>query len=64
MDFLDNLCEKYKIESSGTSWEYFRQYKQLYARTVGKYMDVNDSKEIKKVRRNLRIPNTQHTNTL
>lgn len=54
MDFLDHLCETYKITSSGTSWEYFRQYKQLYARKVGQYMNVNDSKEIQKVRKNIR----------
>lgn len=53
MDFLDHLCEKYKITSWGTSWEYFRQYKQLYARVVGQYMDRNDSKEVKKVRTKL-----------
>ena len=64
MDFLDHLCEKYKINSSGTSWEYFRQYKQLYARKVGQYVDINDSKEIQKVSRNLRIPNSPRANTL
>ncbi|KAL2024965.1 hypothetical protein VTK56DRAFT_3664 [Thermocarpiscus australiensis] len=48
IDFLDHLCEKYKITSWGTLWEYFRQYKQLYARVVGQYMDCNDSKEVKK----------------
>ncbi|KAK4195369.1 hypothetical protein QBC40DRAFT_310712 [Triangularia verruculosa] len=45
MDFLDHLCEKYKISSWGTSWEYFRQYKQLYARVVGQYIDCNNTKE-------------------
>ncbi|KAI1305758.1 hypothetical protein F5Y03DRAFT_384421 [Xylaria venustula] len=48
MDFLDHLCENYKITSWGTSWEYFRQYKQLYARKAGKHMDLNDSKEVQK----------------
>ncbi|KAI0398662.1 hypothetical protein F4802DRAFT_592559 [Xylaria palmicola] len=48
MDFLDYLCENYKITSWGTSWEYFRQYKQLYARKAGKHMDLNDSKEVQK----------------
>ncbi|KAK3935373.1 hypothetical protein QBC46DRAFT_453549 [Diplogelasinospora grovesii] len=48
MDFLDHLCENYKITSWGTSWEYFRQYKQLYARKAGRYMDLNDSKEVQK----------------
>lgn len=50
MDFLDYLCEKYRIKSWGTSWEYFRQYKQLYTSVTGLLMDRNDSKEIKKVR--------------
>ena len=49
MDFLLHLCETYKIRSWGTSWEYFRQYKQLYATVTGKYMDRNDSKEVQKV---------------
>ncbi|KAL2178453.1 uncharacterized protein P884DRAFT_323779 [Thermothelomyces heterothallicus CBS 202.75] len=31
MDFLEYLCQSYRIKSWGTSWEYFRQYKQLYA---------------------------------
>ncbi|KAF3763489.1 hypothetical protein M406DRAFT_352374 [Cryphonectria parasitica EP155] len=48
MDFLFHLCESYKIKSWGTSWEYFRQYKQLYASVTGQYMDRNDSKEILK----------------
>ncbi|KAF3768192.1 hypothetical protein M406DRAFT_336858 [Cryphonectria parasitica EP155] len=48
MDFLYYLCETYRIKSWGTSWEYFRQYKQLYASVTGHYMDRNDSKEILK----------------
>jgi hypothetical protein len=50
MDFLLHLCEAYRIKSWGTSWEYFRQYKQLYASVTGRYMDRNNSKEILKVR--------------
>ncbi|KAI0876768.1 hypothetical protein GGS24DRAFT_513091 [Hypoxylon argillaceum] len=63
MDFFDYLCEKYKITSWGTSWEYFRQYKQLYNRMTGRPMDTNDSKEVQKyhdslIRRyKLRAPN-------
>lgn len=49
MDFLHHLCESYNIKSEGTSWEYFRQYKQLYASITGQYMDRNDSREILKV---------------
>ncbi|KAN0087003.1 hypothetical protein V8E54_000691 [Elaphomyces granulatus] len=49
MDFLLHLCETYKIQSWGTSWEYFRQYKQLYASVTGKLIDRNDSNEVKKV---------------
>jgi hypothetical protein len=49
MDFLLHLCEAYRIKSWGTSWEYFRQYKQLYASATGRYMDRNDSREVLKV---------------
>jgi hypothetical protein len=49
MDFIDYICDNYRINSEGTSWEYFRQYKQLYADVNGRYMDTNDSREIKKV---------------
>ena len=38
MDFLLHMCETYKIKSWSTSWEYFRQYKQLYASVTGRYM--------------------------
>lgn len=48
MDFLLHMCEAYKIGSWGTSWEYFRQYKQLYASATGRYMDRTDSREILK----------------
>ncbi|KAK3940940.1 FluG domain-containing protein [Diplogelasinospora grovesii] len=48
MDFLFHLCEAYKIKSWGTSWEYFRQYKQLCASATGRYMDRNDSREVLK----------------
>ncbi|KAK3933883.1 FluG domain-containing protein [Diplogelasinospora grovesii] len=48
MDFLLYLCEVYRIKSWGTSWEYFRQYKQLYASVTGCYMDRNDSREVLK----------------
>ncbi|KAI0855400.1 hypothetical protein F4860DRAFT_496480 [Xylaria cubensis] len=34
----------------GILWEYFRQYKQLYARKVGNYIDLNDNKESLKIR--------------
>ncbi|CAK7221110.1 hypothetical protein SBRCBS47491_004416 [Sporothrix bragantina] len=41
MDFLHYLCETYKISLWGTSLEYFRQYKQLYASATGRYKDRN-----------------------
>jgi hypothetical protein len=41
------------IGSQGTSWEYFRQFKQLYSSVTGRYMNTNGSKEIQKVRPNL-----------
>ena len=39
----------YKIKSQGTSWEYYRQYKQLFSSVNGRYIDMNDNKEILKV---------------
>ena len=50
MDFLDHLCERWKIGSEGTSWEYWRQYKQLYSSVTGQYFDRNDNREVQKVR--------------
>ncbi|KAK3692968.1 hypothetical protein B0T22DRAFT_495937 [Podospora appendiculata] len=47
MDFLFHMCEAHSIKSWGTSWEYFRQFKQLYASTTGRYVDRNDSKVLK-----------------
>lgn len=49
MDFLYYLCDNYRIRSEGTSWEYFRQFKQLFSCVNGRYMDTNDCKEILKV---------------
>ncbi|KEY73695.1 hypothetical protein S7711_09571 [Stachybotrys chartarum IBT 7711] len=48
MDFLDHLCEVWTITSEGTSWEYWRQYKQLYSSVTGRYVDRNDNREILK----------------
>ncbi|KAK7967629.1 FluG domain-containing protein [Apiospora aurea] len=48
MDFLLHMCETYRIKSLGTSWEYYRQYKQLYASVNGRHIDTNDNKEILK----------------
>ncbi len=56
MDFIDYICDNYRITSEGTSWEYFRQYQQLYTDVNGRYMDRNDCKEIKKVRRPFPCP--------
>lgn len=50
MDFLDRLCERWNIKSEGTSEEYYRLYKQLYASVNGRCVDVNDSKEVHQVR--------------
>ena len=49
MDFLDHLYEMWKITSEGTSWEYWRQYKQLYTSVTGRYVDRNDGREVLKV---------------
>jgi len=48
-DFIDWICDNYRIKSEGSSWEYFRQYKQLYTDINGHYMDVNDCRAIKNV---------------
>jgi len=50
MDFLDHLCERWKIGSEGTSWEYWRQCKQLYSLVTGQYFDRNDDREVQNVR--------------
>ncbi|RYP48545.1 hypothetical protein DL768_005584 [Monosporascus sp. mg162] len=55
-DYADNIkiniagmLRKWKgIKSWGISWEYFRQYKQLYASVTGRYMHRNDSREVLK----------------
>ncbi|KAH8119865.1 hypothetical protein DFH11DRAFT_1721770 [Phellopilus nigrolimitatus] len=56
MDFLVHLCEKCDIKSSGTCWQYFRQWKQLYNLTVGRHMDTNDSNEVHKFFKTYLIP--------
>ena len=48
MDFLHHMCDTCNINSDGTSWEYFRQFKQLYSSVTGHYMNTNDSKEVLK----------------
>lgn len=49
MNFLEYLCQTCRMDSWGSSWQYFRQYKQLYTSVTGRYMDRNDSKEVQKV---------------
>lgn len=49
MDFIDYICDNYRITSEGSSWEYFRQYQQLYTDVNGQYMDRNDCRAIKNV---------------
>ncbi|KAL8377037.1 hypothetical protein RB595_007934 [Gaeumannomyces hyphopodioides] len=49
MSFLVFLCQLYKIRAQGTLGIYRRQFKQLYALATGKYMDMNDSRETKKL---------------
>jgi len=55
MAFLHFCCNEYNINSEGTSWEYFRQFKQLYGSVNGRYIDINDSNEVKKVRVSLHV---------
>ena len=50
MDFLEYLCQTCWIDLWGSSWQYFRQYKQLYTSVTGRHIDRNDSKEVRKVR--------------
>ncbi len=50
MDILHYLCETYRINSWGSLWKYFRQYKELYTSATGRYMDRNDGREVMKVR--------------
>ncbi|KAK4107064.1 hypothetical protein N656DRAFT_840631 [Canariomyces notabilis] len=56
MDFLEYLCQTCRIVSWSASWQYFRQYKQLYASVTGRYMDTNDSKEVKKWHDTVLVP--------
>ncbi|KAL5536601.1 hypothetical protein ACEPAF_424 [Sanghuangporus sanghuang] len=58
MDLL-HLCETYNIKSSGTCWQYFRQWKQLYSKTVGRRLDLNDSDEVLKFFKAYLIPQFQ-----
>ncbi|RYP47302.1 hypothetical protein DL768_006604 [Monosporascus sp. mg162] len=63
-DFVDWICDNHRITSEGSSWEYFRQYQQLYTDINSRYMDKNDCRVIKNfhdtvtvVRFGLRKPN-------
>ncbi|KJZ69366.1 hypothetical protein HIM_11248 [Hirsutella minnesotensis 3608] len=56
MDFLDHLCEKGNVKSKGTSWEYWRQYKQLYSSLTGQYFDRIDCQEIQKWHDGVLVP--------
>ena len=48
-DHLDWMCNILNIKSEGTSWEYWRQFKQLYNLVNGRHVDTNDNREVKKV---------------
>lgn len=48
-DFLDHLCERWKITSWSTSWIYWRQFKQLFTSVTGQFFDRNDNNEVRKV---------------
>lgn len=49
MNFVDWVCEEYQITSEGSSWVYFREWKQLYQKETGKTISWHETKEIKKV---------------
>lgn len=49
MNYLDWVCQEYRITSEGSSWVLFREWKQLYQKETGKNITWNDTKEIKKV---------------
>ncbi|KAK3897428.1 hypothetical protein C8A05DRAFT_47960 [Staphylotrichum tortipilum] len=55
-DHLDWMCNTLNIKSSGTSWEYWRQFKQLYENSNGRRVDTNASREVKKYHDNLLVP--------
>ncbi|KJZ69228.1 hypothetical protein HIM_11378 [Hirsutella minnesotensis 3608] len=56
MDFLDHLCERWKIKSEGTSWEYWRQFKQLYSSVTGQHFDRNHNREVQKWHDTVLVP--------
>ncbi|OAQ58761.1 FluG domain-containing protein [Pochonia chlamydosporia 170] len=47
-DFLDHLCERWKITSWSTSWIYWRQFKQLFTSVTGQFFNRNDNNEVRK----------------
>jgi hypothetical protein len=49
MNYLDWVCQEYRITSEGSSWVLFREWKQLYQKETDKNITWNETKEIKKV---------------
>ena len=49
MDFLYWICDKHRIKSDATIWEYFRQFKELCAITANLKIESGDTREIRKV---------------
>ena len=49
MMFLRYICENYRVHIFSSVHQYLLQFKQLYNRVNGQYMDTNDAKEALKV---------------
>lgn len=49
MDFFFFVGEISRINSTGSSEVYMRQFQELYTTITGRYVDRNDSKELYKV---------------
>ncbi|KAL7953081.1 hypothetical protein V8C34DRAFT_71473 [Trichoderma compactum] len=48
INYLDWVCQEYRITSEDSSWVLFREWKQLYQKETGKNITWNETKEIKK----------------
>jgi hypothetical protein len=49
MSFLCYICEQFRDESEGSVHQYLQQFKMLYNRVNGCWMDTNDAREALKV---------------
>jgi hypothetical protein len=49
MSFLYYICEHGRVGSEHSVHQYLRQFKMLYNRVNGRWMNTNDAKEVLKV---------------